>query len=78
MTREEALKELEIPGNFATYMIIDIIYDDFESRTCSSCRHYEEVYNEKGWRTHHVMQCSIIKEPFSGDFGCNKWEAKDD
>lgn len=84
MTREEAVETI-LDMYFTkegTYFgedydkLIQSIYDDFESRTCENCKFYEEVYNEKGRKTHTIMQCSIIKEPFSATFGCNKFELK--
>lgn len=81
MTREQqkAYNAENYPASVLTWLngVTDMVYDDFESRTCEWCKYYEEVYNEKGWKTHTIMQCSIIKEPFSATFGCNKYEPKE-
>ncbi len=58
-------------------MGIEMIFDDFESRTCENCKHCENVglvldpilkcYNEKS-----VLEDFVV----SKDFGCNKFERK--
>lgn len=88
MTREEAKQAkpyTELPNgtHFSRHsfqLLIDKIYDDFEARTCESCRYsniepYIEEYGEceKGYGWYWNSHMEIGK-----DFGCNKWEAKDD
>lgn len=62
-------------------ILIDKIYDDFESRTCSSCEHsFESEY--AGW-----LDCNkccgeevvygTSDTVVSRSFMCNKWEKKD-
>ena len=97
MTRETAINN--IPDTFkmmkayeledtvgAMQAIINTIYDDFESHTCSSCRHYTDVGECKamdigantsinGIDTTPVEVSEWITIP--EDFGCNKWRQKD-
>ena len=54
-------------------LIIDEIFDAFESRTCSSCKYANIIPNEPKW-----IECSNIAQYFTLDYGCNKWEAKDE
>ena len=52
--------------------MLDEIYDDFESRTCKSCK-YSGLYT-MGWMPClHPENEYHIKEVHD-DFGCNKWE----
>ena len=64
---------------------IDKIYGDFESRTCESCKHSsvaEDTYSgtivsmfcAEGVGEFEV--CDVMQS--TPDFGCNKWEGKDD
>jgi len=79
MKREEA-KEFEYSLDVDGYyykdveLVIDNIYDDFESRTCKNCKH-SGLYT-KGWMPClHPENEYHIKEVHD-DFGCNKWEAR--
>jgi len=47
--------------------VIDKIFDDFESRTCESCK-----FHSDGFCTELVYDISNL-----GFDSCNKWEAKD-
>ena len=99
MNREEALrfmltKEVETAGkydwaNHRTFQLwidelIDKIYDDFESKTCSSCKFYkvEEIDSEDEMRD--VMTgCSqfYMETNYAYDFknfGGGRWESKND
>jgi len=71
MTREEA-KELYTPKS--TYHMkmhfIDKIYDDFESRTCESCKYAEES------DTGYEYYCTKHNEYENSYMSCNKWEQK--
>lgn len=84
MTREEAFDGIYHADTFDLAQdMVNKIYDDFESRTCENCKHYEEIIQGIG-------ECSNdIYEGFSAglvydydnmflpkDFGCNKWESK--
>ena len=72
MTREEAKEELWQRGNINTLgkvdanEIIDKIYDDFESRICKNCKHYES-----DWCCDNAFVVDEI-------FGCNRFEPKDE
>ena len=81
MTREEA-KEFEYSLDVDGYyykdveLIIDKIYDDFESRTCENC-----TYLYRPDLTNGIYRCennvvTIEDGEIELDFGCNKWEAK--
>ena len=73
MTREEAYGEARIGGQtrdltiFDVDVIIDKIYDDFESRNCRNCKHW----------TYTTMECDIIKSIRPNEpFACNQWKGK--
>ena len=56
--------------------LVNRIYDDFESRTCSNCKHYKnlEVFDIGDYRdvcTHPVVDKFVSCPP--KDFGCNKF-----
>jgi len=59
---------------------IKMIYDDFESRTCGNCKHYDDdtclvnFYDE--W-SDYEMDFYKVSISVPKDFGCNKFEAKD-
>lgn len=76
MTRGEALAKVplrEKNWGIVAQGVINEIYDDFESRTCKNCKQY--INYHKLCR----QDVSIFGESFlNKDFGCNKWEKKDD
>ena len=56
--------------------LINAIHDDFESRTCESCKYGQMVLSDRA-------QCGNSLNPFTyagvtldRDFCCNKWEKK--
>ncbi len=53
--------------------VIDIVYDDFESRTCENCEHMKT--------TGHFYTCNQFyhyeNTKVTKDFGCNKHEPKE-
>jgi hypothetical protein len=82
MTRDEALdlqiltfdyfdKPIQEPISDEMALIVNKIYDDFESRTCESCRFYTKT-NQKN----HI--CNLEHDIWHLDRGCGKWEKKDD
>ena len=81
MKREEALNkyphgwmEDNSYNDYPKDDIVNLIYDDFESRTCKNCKH-SGLYT-KGWMPClHPENEYHIKEVHD-DFGCNKWEAR--
>jgi len=83
MTREEALKR---PSNFVTnagflnrskvYGLINEIFDDFESRTCKNCKHFNQHAYTTATMGTHRMRCGHYGFECCHDFGCVKWEAK--
>ena len=98
MTREEAKKTIEslIPNsgsesynkalskaNKAWKMRINKIYDDFESRTCESCKH--KTKNGRYQATNKTIYECKLKVSFGTNptraikltDGCNNWEAKE-
>lgn len=74
MTREEAKQLNQILDFDGMDELLDEIYDDFESRTCENCKHWNA--NTK----HKLVGSCSASENFRGgclkNFGCNKWEAK--
>ena len=62
--------------------VIDKIYDDFESRTCGSCKysiyHKEQDILECSRNSQWCWSCNaeISMVEVVNDFGCNKWESK--
>ena len=80
MTKEESKKEiLSLEGveiSEGRLYLIDRIYDEFESRKCSSCKYSSEEDGDK-------FECYFSRDFFGWDnvglpidFGCNRWEAK--
>lgn len=49
--------------------LIDKIYDDFENRTCESCKHNNTCEMQ------YVLRQGVTNTSFLKDFGCNKWES---
>jgi len=61
---------------------VDKIFDSFDDRTCSNCKYWHQENNSQiGYNT---GMCKMSKPFCNGlgitpnDFGCNKWESKDD
>lgn len=79
MTREEA-KIKEANYYISPYKMIDIIYDDFDSRTCENCKYVHARLNSFGqiidYMCHNDMS-PIETECVKSDFGCNMFEKKD-
>ena len=79
MKRDEAKQEWAKvhPLDLDLDSVIDVIYDDFENRSCESC---------KFGMTYHFddeIECFKIEADtqgiyFSKDFCCNKWESIDE
>lgn len=61
-----------------TKKIILNLLDDFEARTCESCKYSYKMYNVK--KEHVAFGCNIspLSKMFDipQGFGCNKWEQK--
>jgi hypothetical protein len=80
MTREEAKKHARSVciEDIKIDILLDDIYDHFESRTCINCKFYhkgeypDDCYCDEGISTAEEFQ--ILEE----DFGCILWEGKDD
>ena len=88
MTREEAITAAsETVGSIETVSLVMDIYDNFESRTCNTCVHSDVTRYDN-----NLLECWLddIGNVFESnefgpstlfctkDFGCNKWEKKDD
>ena len=73
MTREEfrIALDMSLTKDRAGICLEYINY--LESRTCSSCKYANIIPNEPKW-----IECSNIAQYFTLDYGCNKWEAKDE
>jgi len=72
MTRKKAKKQFNSFGKTFTldearldvHVLLNRIYDDFESRICENCRYCDK---ESG-------QCKILYINTDKDFGCNEFE----
>ena len=78
MNREEAIKySLKLEETLYPFdkkslkMIVNKIYDDFESRTCESCKYISADKNKCNANNSAIVWLDI--ETFS-DFGCNQWK----
>ena len=82
MTREDR-KELNAenyPASVLSWLhkITDEIYDDFESRTCESCK-FLNYKKEQGSGFYECKKgISITAKGVSQGVLCNKWEKKDE
>jgi hypothetical protein len=90
MTKKEAKQKLWACGNINTLSkvecdnILNEVFDDFESRTCESCRHCESQFGEmfcqleelKTQEYNSIMGFTDVCMEVSKDFGCNKWREK--
>lgn len=47
--------------------LIDKIYNDFENRTCESCKDYDRCV---------ILNALSLNGLNIGGFGCNKWQGK--
>ncbi len=78
MTRKEAINSFSIHycgstnncGGNNVKEIVNSIYDDFESRTCGSCKYLEETTRR------NVKICTKLNTFYGESFGCNKFEKK--
>jgi hypothetical protein len=64
-------------------LLINRIYDDFESRICSNCKFWKEEGRQSHCnRKYSTTDCFIMDQYETiytfRDFSCNKWEKKDD
>lgn len=80
MTREEA-KELYTPKS--TYPMkmsfIDKIYDDFEARTCESCKYGNNIDGKDILLCGNAVCLDLTtygQYVVTKNFGCNTWRAK--
>ena len=102
MTKEEAMDYINIsdrPEEFGSFpemakhtvsCFVRDIYDDFESRTCENCKHYQYLSKENGGTSRNMPYYMCLNEndimpdadggwlePYK-DFGCNQWESGND
>ena len=79
MTREEAKEDVLGYVHMEDYdsvcEFIDERYDDFESRTCENCKHWNKTNEIAVSFDCNRWHGSVMT---SKDFGCNKWEAMND
>ena len=77
MTRKEWIRKLTFKGknmqgwNDRMHLIVNSMFDDFESRACKNCKHHKDI--GKSYRT-----CYEIELNTSDDFGCVLFERKED
>ena len=63
-------------------ILVNCIIDDFENRTCKSCKYYDDGYfgaytgkkDKCGFGLGSINEYGTIFT--EADFGCNKWEEK--
>ena len=82
MTREEAIKklfdvssDLGLVETIEARIIIEEIFDDFESRVCKNCKHFTSFGKKMG-----IGICSNFTKNINvaNDFGCNRFERRED
>jgi len=77
ITREDHLKGIGLfPADIAPDVvksIVNKIYNDFESRICENCKHYNKSYLKEDYCNEQI----ILPYHHDEKFGCNKWEEKD-
>ena len=84
MTREQAYKKFKkidsnikwVDFNLGYMKLLDEIYDDFENRTCKSCRYFEPDRFEDGRGTCRNKNTPTRNFMVDCDYGCNRYEAK--
>ena len=70
MTRKEAYER----NNCGDDEIVDIIFDDLESKTCENCKYWDGecselcYFTDGGWTNNYFET--------DKDFSCNKWEKR--
>ena len=81
MTREKVLQIIEnMHGNIhlntkaMIKQLINEIYDDFESRVCGNCEHFNNFYKTCRMGYAFCIATKKVRE----DFGCNKFKRKRD
>ena len=67
MTRDEAYERIDEFG----ISIIQEIYDEFEARTCSTCKWWQDEVCVNG-------DSPLCSDFTVGKFGCVLWEKQDD
>ena len=80
MTREEAHSKVDMLGQYTgfaeAHSFIEDVYDDFESRTCENCKHFNILdYTESHGRCKN-RSLTVHNRQVPKSFGCNKWERK--
>jgi len=77
MTREEARlyadSYMGVYGGRLVDEIVQTIFDEFESRTCENCK-----YIKGKDKTSECVFGYLPDNMYEYDFGCNKWEKRDD
>lgn len=78
MTRDDAKEkceqyvEVEPRGAIDLRRFIDKIYDDFENKKCTNCKHCDQV--KEG-----LIHCSYFEQYMPLEIGkCDLWEGKDE
>ena len=52
---------------------IDVAFNYFENQKCENCKYENKITMSGGARS-----CLLLEIGIGKDFGCNKWEAKDE
>ena len=80
MTREEAKERFLSLHPTDRFIVIDEMYDDFESRKCKNCEHYDMFNDDSGFCIHDwyhefdYVKGDVIK--VNKNFGCNGFERR--
>lgn len=59
-------------------IVINAIYDDFESRTCENCKHLSNGYCKPHQRKIHSTPITMSQKLWISSAGCNKFERRED
>lgn len=80
MTRDEAKQEWAKvhPLDLDLDSVIDVIYDDFENRTCENCKYNKKQDNFMIFCDKEMCQdnSKMMWHSFTKDFYCKYWESK--
>lgn len=82
MTREEAKQDIRdtLSHVYGLQFIpaieedIDCIFDDFEDRRCTACKHYKQSSVQEYHSCYAIKIVGFNFDP-PNDFGCSKWES---
>lgn len=77
MIREEIHAKVNAEGNISKANVIDFMWEHFQSRTCENCVYYfmhMADADRMQCKNHHSL---LHQQTVTKDFGCNKFERKE-